>query len=135
MVAPFYGNVDVVGAYEKQKTANQTAAFGQLQQVGTLQKILAEQTAQQKAQQFQQEVSQATTPEARLAVAQRYMGANQLGASLQGAENATLTRDATAAQREATVALQREGLQQRGAEAEAMRRQRMEELNMRLRDA
>jgi len=44
-------------------------------------------------------------------------------------------REATAAQREATLAFQNEGLMQRSADAEAARRARMEELKLRLSDA
>ena len=137
---------NLLQGYEAARKGNLAESAQEVQQYGALQKILAQQQVAQKAQQFQAEIQSAKTPEERLAVAQKYMGANQLGASIQGSQDRSATRDATAAQREATLTFQREGLAQRGAEAEAARtqratdasanrEQRMQELKLRLQDS
>ena len=143
--------------WEAVKQNNAQADENQIQQYGQLQQILSRQQQQQQAmqtqrleQQFRAEVQAAPTPEARLAVAQKYMGANQLGASIQGSQDRGTALEAANVNREAAreqaqslqaerlagqAALAAENRAQRTADAEANRAQRMQELQLRLQDA
>src|SRR3990167_2364197 len=132
--------------YLSAKDRSEAAGTRQIQEYGVLQKIIAQQQAVEQEKKLRVELESAPTPEAKLAVAQKYMGANQLGTSIQGSQDREALREATAAQRDATLGFQRESLVarlseaeaarlQRAADAKANRDQRMDELNLRLKDA
>lgn len=58
-LSPFYGNVDVTGAYDKARTLNQQLDLQKVQEAGALQKLLEGQRAIQEQQQLQSVVAQA----------------------------------------------------------------------------
>lgn len=124
MVAPFYGNVDVVGAYEK---AKQTNIDRGMQEFGVLQKILAQRALEQRAQQ------QIGIQQEGLGIQREGLGLRREALTQQSADRAAAL-EATAAQRDATLGLQRDTLNQRAADTAAAREQRMQELKMRLSD-
>lgn len=137
---------NLLQGYEAARKGNLAESAQEVQQMGALQKILAQQQAAQQEQAFRAEIQAAPTPEAKLAVAQKYMGANQLGTSIQGSQDRTATLEAATANREAArtqaqslndqrIAEQQAAREQRGADTAANREQRMTELKMRLQDS
>ncbi len=77
---------DFLSGYNDQRRQMQAETAGQLSQLGALQGVLSKARIDALQQQYEQEVKTANTPEEKLSVAQKYMGADKLGASLQTAE-------------------------------------------------
>ena len=92
--------------YETARQGNLQADTATIQQAGALQQLYAKQQAAQQEHKYRAAIDAAKTPEEKLAIAQRFMGANQLGSSIQTAQTKEAQTAATAEAAAARVAQQ-----------------------------
>ena len=120
-LSPFYGNVDVVGAYDKARAQNAGIDDMNLKRQLTLAQLLQQKKEQDRAQQFQQEIAGATTPEQQMAIAAKYAKPADI-----------MHYGSAAADRKTALGLKEAESAQRAKDAQLARDQRMDELRLRL---